>query len=139
MNNMNNILDKRSLTLIALIKYEIVQLNKALNDKNCSNSDVEKIEEKIAQFLALLQFTSSSSSSTETLKLLCKWINQSKLLADTATKFLNSEEFAQATINLDERDVKKLDHVRESLAETINIEINEKELKKQLLDSEKGN
>lgn len=139
MNNINNILDKRSLTLIALIKYEIVQLNKALNDKNCSNSDVEKIEEKIAQFLALLQFTSSSSSSTETLKLLCKWINQSKLLADTATEFLNSEEFAQATIGLDERDVKELDHVRESLAETIKVEINEKELKKQLLNSEKGN
>lgn len=139
MNNINNILDKRSLTLIALIKYEIVQLNKALNDKNCSNSDVEKIEEKIAQFLALLQFTSNSGSSTETLKLLCKWINQSKLLADTATEFLNSEEFAQATIGLDERDFKELDHVRESLAETIKIEINEKELKKQLLNSKKGN
>lgn len=132
-------IDKKSLTAIALTKYEIVQLNKALNDKNCPNSEVEAIELKIAKILSLLQFTSNSGSTTETFKVLCKWINHSKLLTDSATEFFNSEEYALSISGLDKRDVKELDDIRNNIPEIMKIKINDKELKKQFVCSKKSN
>lgn len=131
-------IDKRSLTVIALIKYEIVQLNKALNDKKCLNSEVESIELRMAQLLSLLQFISNSGSTTETFKVLCKWINHSKLLTDSVTEFFNSEEFALSISGLDKRNVKELDDIRNKIPEIMEIKINDKELKKQFVGLEKS-
>lgn len=121
----NKTMDKRSLTCIAFIKYEIVQLGIASSDKNCPETEIDELRLKIAELIVLLKFLTSSNSIAETVKTLCKWINKGQLLATNATNFFASDEYKQQLIGLDERDVKTLDNIRDKIANTMEIKISD--------------